>query len=802
MNKGFYLIYIFLVLCFLGCTKSKDNRGEAYNYLGENAAIVLKVTDFGQLKTDLKTNRVLQKTQHPVLAFISTSEIVSNLNLQGPLYFSAIPNRENIDIVFTKAVDTISFTIDSIPDISVEKNTINKRVVKKIVLKKDSLFTAIKDSVAVFSTSKNELLAILEQKENVLDKQTKKLLDISKEADVAEINSTQLYPNRLSQGKDINASKSLHIQPDGIQVSGIIKSKDSSLIAVFNGQSPQISTVTSILPSSFYFANGFTFTDAPQLINQLKKQKQDTTATDVHPFIETLTEITETELKEGKALLMSSIDMEQSFASIELDISTLEAYRDITIYKNNFYQLIASAFNPLVSDTEYPYLLLLDNHVVCTNTLGAAKEIIGKYQNKNVLENTDYFKTLNTQMLSTTSLYSLGQSAAVAKMISAVLQTEISVTTTKKYPLAALQYSYEKNFAHLNFVTKEINITEQLSGTVNQKFSVVLDQPILGSPQFFTNHRTGGKDVLAQDITATLHLFSINGKKLWSKKLDSPIVGEIKEIDLLRNGKKQLAFATQKTFYVLDRNGKEVGPFPLKFKDDITQPLAVFDYDKNRKYRFIITQGNGLLMYDSKGKIVKGFAFKKTKTPLLFAPEHFRIGNKDFIVLGEENGKATFLSRTGKERIKVSETFKFGETPIQKEGARFVIISEDKKKHKISTTGKLTSENLVVSDTYFYKSIGNKAVTLDDNLARINGLLIELPFGIYSEPQLINHKNNTYFSITDLQEHQVYVYDKNRKLVDGFPVFGTTTAHLGSQGKKLVVVTTGSDKEVLCYQAD
>ena len=50
------------------------------------------------------------------------------------------------------------------------------------------------------------------------------------------------------------------------------------------------------------------------------------------------------------------------------------------------------------------------------------------------------------------------------------------------------------------------------------------------------------------------------------------------------------------------------------FKDEITQPLAVFDYDKQRNYRFLITQNKNLLMYDSKGKAVKGFKYKAAQS--------------------------------------------------------------------------------------------------------------------------------------------------------------------------------------------
>ena len=84
------------------------------------------------------------------------------------------------------------------------------------------------------------------------------------------------------------------------------------------------------------------------------------------------------------------------------------------------------------------------------------------------------------------------------------------------------------------------------------------------------------------------------------KKLSGPIIGRINQVDLYKNGRFQMVFSTENRVYVLDIIGKDVGPFPLKFKDKITQAVSVFDYDKNRNYRFLVTQGQSLLMYDGK----------------------------------------------------------------------------------------------------------------------------------------------------------------------------------------------------------
>ena len=48
-----------------------------------------------------------------------------------------------------------------------------------------------------------------------------------------------------------------------------------------------------------------------------------------------------------------------------------------------------------------------------------------------------------------------------------------------------------------------------------------------------------------------------------------------------------MAFATKNNIHIIDKNGNEVSPFPIESRDDITQSLSVFDYDKNGKYRFV-----------------------------------------------------------------------------------------------------------------------------------------------------------------------------------------------------------------------
>ena len=142
-----------------------------------------------------------------------------------------------------------------------------------------------------------------------------------------------------------------------------------------------------------------------------------------------------------------------------------------------------------------------------------------------------------------------------SEAISKLLKTEIETVSFKKYPIAILQFNYDRDFAHVNFVCKETRFSSSntLKGKVIQINSIQLENELLNDPTFFSNHRTGGKDIVVQDVTNKLYFISSGGKILWTKKLKNPILGKVKEVDLLRNGKKQLAFTTKNNFYIFFR---------------------------------------------------------------------------------------------------------------------------------------------------------------------------------------------------------------------------------------------------------
>ena len=120
---------------------------------------------------------------------------------------------------------------------------------------------------------------------------------------------------------------------------------------------------------------------------------------------------------------------------------------------------------------------------------------------------------------------------------------------------------------------------------------------------------------------------------------------------------------------MLDRNGKNVEGYPVKFKDKICQPLSLLDYDNNRKYRIFVPQSNGSIQcLDIAGKFVKGWKFKKSK-PLIKPIIYARLNKKDYLFGLQNNGALKIVNRKGETRLKLKrklETFPNSSFSIEK----------------------------------------------------------------------------------------------------------------------------------------
>lgn len=186
-----------------------------------------------------------------------------------------------------------------------------------------------------------------------------------------------------------------------------------------------------------------------------------------------------------------------------------------------------------------------------------------------------------------------------------------------------------------------------------ERWSLDLHAPLSRIPQVVINHTNGTREVLIQDDLHRLHLIGSTGRILWTRDLDGPILGAVHQIDRFRNGKLQLLFNTAGTIQLIDRNGRDVGGFPVTLPHPASAPLSVFDYDANGEHRILVPLRNGDIdNRASDGQPVKGWVAERGGY-CTQQVQHLRIRTKDHLVVVDTSGAVRLLDRRGEVRERV-----------------------------------------------------------------------------------------------------------------------------------------------------
>ena len=262
-----------------------------------------------------------------------------------------------------------------------------------------------------------------------------------------------------------------------------------------------------------------------------------------------------------------------------------------------------------------------------------------------------------------------------------------------------------------------------------------------------------------------------------------------------------MAFTTNNEFLVLDRNGELVEPFRMKYEGGNVNPLAVFDYEKNRNYRFVVTQGRAVFMYDNQGKIVEGFTYTKAEDAIIRPPKHFKIGQNDYLVFQLENGQLKIRHRAGGERIKVNRTIPFSNNEVFFYKNKFSVTDSKGILHQVDTRGKLSATNFNLSESHGMFATSKTLALMDDNTLNIKGKKVNLELGVYTSPKIFYINDKIYVTVTDIQNQKVYLFDSQAKMIPNFPVYGSSTIDLLDMDKdgKLELVAKDRDNSLIVY---
>jgi len=367
----------------------------------------------------------------------------------------------------------------------------------------------------------------------------------------------------------------------------------------------------------------------------------------------------------------------------------------------------------------------------------------------------------------------------------------------RRIPGVVAQYSSEDGMFYNSISCK---YTSQIREKALTVWESLMDSVAITKPALVLNHNTREKEIFIQDASNIIYLINSTGRILWEQKLEGPLLGGVHQVDFYKNGKLQYLFNTAGKLHLIDRNGNYVERYPLSLRSEATAPLALFDYDKSRDYRICIPgKDRKIYLFDIEGNLLTGWKFGKTESLVSASPQHFRIGDKDFILV-KDGTRAYFLDRKGKERIKPRKRVVFSgnnlftlDMNIMEERPRWVSTDTSGNVIGVYMDGSVSSlmEQKLKDDHFFRMQDMDKDGVPDFIFAEGDELSVLKQDGTqlfsYKVRDRISEMPDIYkfsaadikIGITDRSRNRIYLINADGSLYEGFPLEGTTRFSIG-----------------------
>lgn len=367
----------------------------------------------------------------------------------------------------------------------------------------------------------------------------------------------------------------------------------------------------------------------------------------------------------------------------------------------------------------------------------------------------------------------------------------------KKIPGLVMQFSNEGDIFYSNV---SMSYTTRVRERAHTVWESLLDSTVAIKPQLVTNHYTSEKEILVQDAKHSVYLVNSTGRVLWKVRLDGVIMSDIYQVDYYSNGKLQYLFNTENGIHLIDRNGNYVERYPIKLRGDATNGLALFDYDKRKEYRiFVACDDRKIYVYDLEGNLIPGWSFRRSEGMVRKPVQHFRIGEKDYIVFSDQI-RTYILDRRGRERVDTEEHVVVSENNlfyldmnIGGKVPRFVSTDTAGNVIGISTSGdveEILSHDATPGHFFRIKDLDQdgkpECIFADRNELEVVDLkgerffIYKIKGDIRTNPDIYEFSSaDLKIGLTDREKNKIYLLNSDGTLYEGFPLEGDTQFSIG-----------------------
>ena len=795
------LILSFLFLIY-SCNSEQEFILSGLDLLPSNSSLIININDIDNTREILNENLLLNAIYPMSESIINKLEILADDKLNSGILSVSPYGKDDIAYTFISKIDindSIFNELNSFQEYQNVKIYSNNNENIYITSLENFYVSSNKDLIIeniirdFYSKNYNTDSELLKISKTVINNEPFNIFLKSKKTEESKdiLKNISFFPNVNTSWIGYDFKNSL----SEINLNGVTRINDSinSKLSILKDINPVEIKTFKIIPNSFRSFMSIAVGDYERLIFNLKNYLNSNNISSDNLNFKSLSIIDEINFVEDQEefIILGIKNLEQINNYFDLFDTEYENIKRIS-FKDNFEQLI----DYLNYKSNLKYTSIIDNFLILTNSVSQLRKINNSISVNDILgSNSDYLKYKE----SNTSKYNFYWAANSLNFIDDINVKDYQL---KEYPYVSLSGTLNQNIALLNFDFSKVNKSTE-NGNIYTEFLISLNDEIISNPIWLKNHLNKSYDFAFQDSKNYLNYYSNKGNLLWKKSLSGRIIGEIKQIDLYKNGRLQILFRTNDRLYLIDRNGNEVSQLSFNIKSgEINHPISVFDYDKNRNYRILITTDNQVKMYDNSGKIVNGFNPDNFKSNILNSPVHIRIDDKDYIVLQLSNGELKILNRRGKDRVFVDEKIQFSNNSVFSFLKLFTTTDDQGNLIQVDSNGNLTRENRNLSKDNLINIYNNNLIYLNEEELSINGISIRLPIGRYSRPKLFNVNGNLYVGISDLNEGNLYLFKDNAEPVKGFPIKGSSSFDLvdSDNDGKLEIISRLDKFSIVSYE--
>jgi len=466
-------------------------------------------------------------------------------------------------------------------------------------------------------------------------------------------------------------------------------------------------------------------------------------------------------------------------------------------YRNFLHQL----FYPLAPVAEQTFFVQVGQYLILSESVESVKLFIDDMDAENTWGKTvEWNRFLSTSLReSNVNLFFDGKLASLflRNQFNAKWKNFFDSTQFVGIDKGSLQLSRLETNYYLN---ASLQFSERLENRGNSNLLTITNNfgsTITRRPTTVKSHVSKDIEVVIEDSLKNLYLLSKDLKVQWKEKIGDRILGDVDQVDFFSNGKLQYFFITEKGIHIIDRLGRYVDGFPrqVEHKNNM-EYSAVVDYDRSRRYRYLMTENKGnLLLTDKNGNLLEGWNPLVLNGKMIAGARHYRILGKDYFIAVNQNGIVYLMNRRGE----IAKGFPLnleirpgGELSVTVgntlSSTYFTVVSKDGLKVQFGLDGQIRRKEVLLkkassSQFSLVKSVGEDSfVFLRIDPSKIGILqsdgktLFEVENSGSSNWQLTyldNRLKERFYCLYDQQQNFSYYYDSKGRLLLRQPLEST-----------------------------